>query len=334
VRRRLIESRDPEHFSTALLRVPLDAFDASSIVIPATRKAPHPPPPGKSREEVGAVQAKIFYDWSFFALDPKKSIQTLNKGDVLFMFKAVTGANLTAADTREFLYLTNLSSYEDEQLTNKVPAIDLTDATQNKLYSLLLSKVMYLLPGFDSRDISPEHWASQVFFDDCQAGRVAWIDPKEGIDMDVHPEELRTTFRFYKTLIPFVFKLLIQMKVSVVTEPAALEELGQIAGFQPDRALLLERTKHHRDVVDGTAKAKSVLLFRAVPGGTLVCHYVIVLNTALPGIVATLLNNFSGPGAAEAAESIERTRYHLKKVFGDSRAPAATTPAVAAPAEE
>jgi hypothetical protein len=151
--------------------------------------------------------------------------------------------------------------------------------------------------------------------------------------MDAHPEELHTTFRFHKTLIPFVFKLLIQMKVSVVTEPAALEELGQIAGFQPDRALLLERTKHHRDVTDGTAKAKSVLLFRAVPGGTLVCHYVIVLNTALPSIVATLLNNFSGPGAAEAAESIERTRYHLKKVFGDSRAPVAIAPAVAAPAE-
>jgi hypothetical protein len=137
-----------------------------------------------------------------------------------------------------------------------------------------------------------------------------------------------------KTIIRFVFSVVVQLRVTPLTDPQVLEHLSVIDGIIPTHAYLLERTKRDVSKTDGTVKCKSVLLYYRVvnkagmPGSvsTLVTNVSVVVNSQLPSVVASVVNSFGGSGADEVRETMAKTRVYLAQELGDSReAPPAST---------
>eukprot|EP00759_Apiculatamorpha_spiralis_P027449 PhF_6_TR30198/c2_g1_i1/m.44390 len=106
----------------------------------------------------------------------------------------------------------------------------------------------------------------------------------------------------------------VQLKISRI-DPRTLPLLSQFDRVKLDGGLLLERTKRQVTKVDGTAKAKSVLLYTSVDGGVLVTNITVAINTSIPTVASSILNNFGATGAREVAETAERTRKYLGKKF-------------------
>ena len=178
-----------------------------------------------------------------------------------------------------------------------------------KKYILICVKTMYILPGINVDDITPELVSSVEYQRACQPGNPKiWDDVSEPY-----------TFRCTKPLVRFIFSLTFQMKVSMVTDPETLRFFQSFDGLVPSKIILIERTKRNKEAKDTTHKVKSVLMYHPVTDGILVSHITLVLNTSIPRVVATIVNNFSGRGAAEGALTVDLTRAYLLKKFGDAR---------------
>lgn len=248
-------------------------------------------------------------NWDFFnsyAGQAEKSARQLSDGMALYGFKCFTVDKATPDDYRLISPFSNLSSYKDEVAENNVPHIDFDDRKCMKKYTIIISKAMYLLPGLDKADIDAAYWASRAYVEACIPNINKFEDPL--------PTE-KNTFRMHKPLIRFIFSLVIQFQITEITDPQVLRALAQVDGFVPVKALLYERTKRDKTKVDMTAKAKSVLLFQQVPGGMLVSNVAAVYNTSLPGIIASIVNNFGSNGAEETEMVASQTRKHIYEKF-------------------
>jgi hypothetical protein len=114
--------------------------------------------------------------------------------------------------------------------------------------------------------------------------------------------------------------MVIQMVIREITDAAELRGFRDVDGVVPDKVIFLERTKRTKGgAADSTVKCKSVIMYTAVPGGTFVSHVTVVVNSTIPSFVAAVVNNFTGSGAAEAAETALKTTRYMHEQFGDSR---------------
>mmetsp|Transcript_9124 Transcript_9124/g.13448 ORF Transcript_9124/g.13448 Transcript_9124/m.13448 type:complete len:311 (-) Transcript_9124:151-1083(-) len=247
-------------------------------------------------------------DWDFFK--DKKSIHWLNKGDTLFAFKCAVGDTLSKEDQHVVAKVVNVSSFDDEVEENNVPHFDPYNKEQAKEFTCIITKVAYLLPDIPLDALTPTSMTNVNYHKRCQPGNPTIWDDVAAPD----------TFRMTKKVIPLIFSITIQLKASEVVKKEHLQTLHQLCPsqkFEIDKALLMERTKRNKKVVDATRKAKSVLLYTKVDGGLLVQHYTVVLNSFIPSFAAAVLNNGISYGAAEAAETASLTRKGLKHFAKD-----------------
>jgi hypothetical protein len=203
----------------------------------------------------------------------------------------------------------NVTGFEDELRDNNCPFVDCHNPAHLSKYVVILAKSMYVLPGVRLGAINRELLASLDYQRNCQAGECKF-----------HEDVLEPfTFRQTKVIIKFLFSLVIQMKVSEISDPEMLHRFKDFDGIVPAKALLLERTKRNIAKVDSTAKCKSLLLYYPINDGVLVSHATVVLNTSMPTVVSKILDTFGGQGAKENADTICKTRRYLIHRFGDSR---------------
>ncbi|CAD2219441.1 hypothetical protein AGDE_01548 [Angomonas deanei] len=244
--------------------------------------------------------------WDFLSLP--EAANSLNAGMCMFRFMC-SATDAIDEETQSLIdTFINVSSFKDEEKENNTPKVHIRDPAEASKYIAILVKAMYMLPGAKLSNITPLSVASLEYQKACQPG-----GPKvEAGDRD-------DTFRLTLNIIKFVFSLVIQFKVSEVTDPQLLQSFKGIDGMVPAKVLMLERTKRNVGKVDATAKVRSMLLYYPVNGGLLVNSQTIVLNTSLPKVVSKLVNTFGSQGASQSADTAKLTRNHLVKKYGDSR---------------
>jgi hypothetical protein len=245
--------------------------------------------------------------WDFLSLPNNPAV--LNKGSALYKFTSKQAHHLDSDSLDMLRMFINVSSFADETVENNAPRVNCDSHDDLSKYVVILAKAMYVLPGVRLGSINKELLASLDYQRNCQAGETKFHD-------DVTTP---FTFRQTKTIIKFLFSLVIQMKVSEITDPQILNSFKEFDGIIPAKAILLERTKKNIAKVDSTAKCKSVLLYYPINDGLLVSHATIVLNTSLPGVISKVLHTFGGQGAKENADAVRNTRRYLIHRFGDSR---------------
>jgi hypothetical protein len=158
------------------------------------------------------------------------------------------------------------------------------------------------VPGLEARDVDPAVWSSRAYCENCISGGCTFEDT---LPTDIN------TFRMKKPLIKYVYSILVQLRISEVTDKQRLQELATIEGFMPARALCYERTKRDKTKTDSTVKNKAALLFCPVPGGMLVTTQVVVLTSAIPSFLTSFVSNMGSSGAAESAENVRMTRQYI-----------------------
>lgn len=222
-------------------------------------------------------------------------IKLLQEGGVLFSFTC-------SSDHHDMLeYVVNLSSFSDETTENCVPYYD---KNEKKSYTVVLSRCSYILPGVDiGRLCDPEYLASTSYQGHCQPNGTS-----------VCKQEENTTFRIIKPVIPLLFSLTVQFKVSRIKQDDLIQ-LSRLVGTRVDCGLLLERTKRYPQRQDATIKAKSVLLYTRIEGGILVNHLTVILQSSLPLIIAMAITKFGSWGLGEACESVAQTRKYTKQTI-------------------
>lgn len=245
--------------------------------------------------------------WDFLSLPHTTNL--LNSGAAFYRFVSKPCDQLDASSLEILDMFANVSSFANETVENNVPYLNCRDRADLSKYVVILAKAMYVLPGVRLATINKELLASLDYQRNCQAGETRFHD-------DVTTP---FTFRQTKTIVKFLFSLVIQMKVSEITDPEALNRFKQFDGLIPAKVILLERTKKNSAKVDSTAKCKSLLLYYPINDGVLVSHATIVLNTSLPTMVSKILHTFGGQGAKENADAVRNTRRYLIHRFGDSR---------------
>lgn len=225
-----------------------------------------------------------------------ENLKVLQEGGVLFSFSCPHPPN----DFEQSMLnsIANLTSFQDEAKENHVPVYVPGDD-----YTFVLSTCSYLLPGVDiDRLCNPEFLASQEYHKACQPiGTVVWDSDKN----------TPTTFRITKPVIPYIFNLTVQFKVSKI-EKEDIDALSSLLGTHVDCGLLLERTKRNSKRQDSTKKAKSVLLYTIVECGVLVHHITVILQSSLPLIIAMGINKFGAWGLNEACETVQKTRKYTR----------------------
>jgi len=243
-------------------------------------------------------------DWNIFK-NPK-NIAELNAGKTIFSFACRVGHELTEHDKRLIGTMVNVSCFEDEEKENNVPVIDVTDEEQVGQFTVVITRTAYLIPGVS---LSQFEAMKQLI---CIPQYHKLCQPGSPVIADDCPQP--DTIRMTKTIIPYVFKITLQLKSSELT----MEQMNPIAaidGFPGQRALLMERTKRNTKQVDSTRKVKSVLVYNDVPGGILVRHSVAVYNTMIPSYGARVLNNLGSFGSTEAYQTAQMTRHALPQLL-------------------
>lgn len=243
-------------------------------------------------------------NWEF--LENRDHVAALNQGRTLFAFESCVGTGLTETLKSMLESRINISGFANEEKENASIPIDVRDPAQASKYTFLITKVAYMLPGISLSDITPELFGFPDYHEACQPGNpVIWRDCTDP-----------TTFRITKTIIPYVFKITIQLKASTVeVPPAAKAKVEQNEKRPIDKLLVLERTKRNLAVVDMTYKCKSYMAYNAVKGGVYVSHVTIVLNTMIPTYGTWILNNMSSFGSKESYQTAELTRKNLPGVL-------------------
>lgn len=249
---------------------------------------------------------QITDSWMF--LKEPGCAQRLSSGNGYFKFMSRALSECNTEDLDAIQPFVNVSSFRDEVVENNAPHVDVYNPEHQALYIALVVKAMYILPGVRFTDLTADLMSDLNYQKHCQPGDCKFFECEEP-----------NTFRQNKTIIKFVYTIVIQLKAGMITDPEELKKFNTVEGITPCRAILLERTKRNVQKTDSTAKCKSVLLYYQLDGGVLLSHTTVVLNRSVPTIVAKVVNNFGGQGAKEAAETADLTRRFLLKTFGDSR---------------
>ena len=225
--------------------------------------------------------------------------QFLQSGGALYSFTC--WPYLTPYEADVMRTVANLTSFDDEERDNCVPAFDVDDVHDVERYTFVIQKAAYGLPGVRLGDLTPQLLASDEYYRNCQPhGALIWDDVTDP-----------NTFRFTRPIVRHVYYMTIQFKVSPIGGKD-LVALSQLMGIRVDTGILMERTKRSRPPrVDGTAKAKSILCYTAIAGGVLVTHATVILNTAIPSAVSGVIHTLGGLGLYETSETVEKTRRYL-----------------------
>jgi len=233
--------------------------------------------------------------------EKETNLQLLESGGALFSFNCkhiLDPFELKMVET-----IANLSSFEDEVTQNHVPYLDTHDPDDVSKYTYLLARCSYLLPGIDIQRVTPELAASIEYHEHCEpGGTFVWTD------------SIGCEFRITKPIIPHLYSITVQFKVSRIQNPDTLCKLSNLVGMDVSHGLLLERTK--RSVPpkqDSSRKAKSVLLFTPVEDGYLLHHFTVVLQSSLPFVIEKAIDTFGTWGVGEAIETACRTREYLRR---------------------
>eukprot|EP01062_Namystynia_karyoxenos_P007802 TRINITY_DN12746_c0_g1_i1.p1 TRINITY_DN12746_c0_g1~~TRINITY_DN12746_c0_g1_i1.p1 ORF type:complete len:531 (+),score=161.14 TRINITY_DN12746_c0_g1_i1:105-1595(+) len=272
--------------------------------------AVHPPPPRTSPprcipDDLAAAMAptvkcapKLLSVWQFLG-DPA-NVDHLRAGGALYAFHCGGGPTLTEVQREMVDSCVNLSSFDP------LPHEEVCAASPEFIF--ILNKAVYLFPAYVHAELfTPEFVSSVEYQKRCQPGNPKiWTDCQE-------PD----VFRFTKTIIPFVYKITIQFRVSALPRHQLHSlSLALCEGLPLCRGLLLERTKRDKSHTDTTRCVKSLLLYHELRGGGLMVFSVTtVVNTSLPNIAARVVDNFGGSGAQEVAETADNTRKYLRGIL-------------------
>ena len=251
---------------------------------------------GKQDGILENVQGMLLEEHDIYAYySTINQLKFLESGGAFYSFTCRTW--MTPYEKEMVGTMANISGFDDETKDNYVPAFDIDDPEDVSQYTFILQKAAYILPNVNLEDITTGVMSSNDYHRCCQPNGTKIWDHRE-----------KDVFRFTKPIIPLIYRMTIQFRVSQV-DTYDLGPLSSLLGVRVDKAILMERTK--RSVppkVDGTAKAKSILCYSQITGGVLVTHATVILNTAIPTVVAKVMNSFGRSGLTETCETAERTR--------------------------
>ena len=232
-----------------------------------------------------------------YDLSSLKQRETLESGGALLSFSCTH--TLDSSQQEMVLRVTNLTSFEDEVLDNNVP---LYEPDQDS-YTFLLVMTAYILPFPNFLEwITPARLASTEYQTNCQVSSTQFWEQTED-----------DTFRFTKPIIPHIFYMTVQFKVTELPRKALDSLSDVIGGAFIERGLLLERTKRNKQKPpDRCRKAKCVLLFTRVDGGILCHNLTVILQSSIPSIIAQLVTHFGALGENETLETVQNTRRYLR----------------------
>jgi len=230
--------------------------------------------------------------------------KALAAGKSLSSFVSFAGNEATEEHKFILERIMNLSGYKDEVKENNVPRLHIRDRDDSYQYTICIQKSMWVLPNKNIEEITPERFASFDYMNRCQPVSCRVWEP----GTDYTPEDAYT-FRFTKSVIPYIYDLTIQFRVTEI-DLDTLSILSDIDNLTIHKALLLERTKRDRTRVDSTRKVKSLLMFHQLEEGILVSHVTGVMNTVIPVLIANYLEAFHETVATEVAETAQGTRKY------------------------
>jgi hypothetical protein len=223
--------------------------------------------------------------------------RVIEKGGVMFSFSCTVSPDPYEVDLA--MNVINRTCFDDEMKDNFVPRV-----TKEKLseYTVVIARSCYLLPEVDV----------DVLCDPALMSSVRYQTACEPTGTRIWEEEDDTnSFRITKNVIPLIFSVTIQFRISVL-KPDDVRELSFFLGIRVDGGLLLERTKRHKPPkVDRTVKAKSVLLYTKVPHGIFLSHLTVILQSSIPTLVSRVVHRFGSMGLAEVLETAAKTRAYL-----------------------
>jgi hypothetical protein len=225
--------------------------------------------------------------------------QVIERGGVMFSFSCTDSPDPYEVELA--MSVINRTCFDDEAKENYVPHV-----TKEKLsdYTVVIARSCYLLPEVDLQFVCDPALMSSVRYQTaCEpAGTRIW---EEGDELN--------SFRITKTVIPLIFSVTIQFRISVL-KPDDIRELSSFLGIRVDGGLLLERTKRHKPPkIDRTVKAKSVLLYTKVPHGLFLSHLTVILQSSIPALVSRVVHRFGSMGLAEVLETAAKTRSYLEE---------------------
>ena len=279
------------------------------IETPAAKPAPTPlfgqlPSGFASFDTKKKCKSKLLTQWRY--LDSEENMQHLREGGSLYNFICATGDQLPS-DAKEMMstFISSSCFADGKQRTE----IDMTCPEELKNHVFIFNKAFYCMPApIKIQRLTPEVLSTVVYQRSCQPRNPKiWNDVTD-----------KNTFRFTKSIIPFIYSITVQFKVSEVPRevwPEYSEMLFE--GYEIHNALLLERTKRDVNYKDSTKTVKSLLLFHipACGEGALVASITAIGNTSLPKIVAGVVDTFGSSGAVEVSETADLTRKHLLKTM-------------------
>ncbi|GKZ00932.1 hypothetical protein MPSEU_001044700 [Mayamaea pseudoterrestris] len=248
-------------------------------------------------DECPDIKCLGFDDYDVMRSEQK---EILEQGGALFSLDCTH--KLDATQALMVNEIVNLSSFDDEARDNHVPKY----VHGEDSYPFMLVKVVYLLPFPDFIDwITPEKLASTSYQSKCQlSSHILW------------EQDRADTFRFTKPIIPLVFKMTVQFRVSELARDTLDALAACIGGISISKGMLLERTKRSsHSKSDRCLKVKSVLLYTEVNGGLLCHHLTVIMLASVPKFVTTVVKQYKSLGSNETSETISNTRKYLRSVF-------------------
>jgi len=183
----------------------------SSSSPPSSLSAPQPSSPlppvpiGLNCTNLKA-DSPVEYIEGYKYMDTHKKIMSLTRGKTFFTFACHSGSTLTDMEILHADTIVNLSGFKDELADNGVEAVNIRNPQEAALYTVAIVKNAYMLPHTKLEDFTPELLCSQEYLHACMPG-----PPKIWKEV---PD--KTTFRITKTIVPWVFNMTIQFKVSVL----------------------------------------------------------------------------------------------------------------------
>lgn len=248
---------------------------------------------------------RIMRAWDF--LSSPATLDHVHSGGCCFACAAGPGDVLRDVERAIVASVIDLTQFGDELRDNGVLHVDMACGRDLANHIFLVTKGCYLLPrGTVPEAFTPQRWAD-VDFQKSIAPSGCKVHSKV-YDRDMQPITTRDVFCTKKEVIPWVFNVTTQYRVSVLPS-AQLEQLAALAdGVKLSYGLLLERTKQDRGQ-DATVKAKQVILFH-VPegGGALVTNISFSCFTSLPSVVRKVIDKIGAKGAQELAEMVTKLR--------------------------
>eukprot|EP01065_Artemidia_motanka_P025740 TRINITY_DN30701_c0_g1_i1.p1 TRINITY_DN30701_c0_g1~~TRINITY_DN30701_c0_g1_i1.p1 ORF type:complete len:570 (+),score=168.22 TRINITY_DN30701_c0_g1_i1:57-1766(+) len=255
----------------------------------------------------GPAPSRVMSRWDFLK-DPA-DIDYLAQGGALFACCASPGNVLRDVECGMIAQYIDFTSFDDELRDNGVVKVDMGNVADLADHIFLLSKAQFLLPpNVEAGFFTPSSYASTVFQKAIAPSGVRVFSSGQIKDRDGRRYLGDDTFCVKKEVIPWVFSITTQFKVSVLS--AHQLKIAEVLadGLPLQYGLLFERTKQDRGQ-DATKKAKQVLLFHHLEGGgLLVTHVCFSIFTHLPSVAQKLIDKIGARGASETAESTQKMR--------------------------